>query len=406
MSSFSYQAINDMGKTVSGVIEADTVDIAANMIAARGYIPSNLKEQTKSSIGMSLSALSKRLVTVKPTELILFTRQFRTMLKAGVPMIRLLQVLENQTENEKLKEVAASMSKDTKGGVTLHNAFRKHPKIFSSLYCSMIRAGESSGALPNVFDRLIYIMEHEHRVKSDIKDAMLYPATVVVALVIAFFVLLTFVIPKFATVFSKAGLALPMPTMVSIWMYEFLFAYWHILIVGTIAIVTAVVYYFKTERGKYIRDLVILKLPIFGSIFLKAIMSRFASIFAILEAGGVPILESMSILSGTIGNNAISREFDMISEQLRAGGGISGPLKAAKYFPPIVVNMIAIGEESGNMDEILRDVSVHYDDEVQSAVQKLSAEIGPILIVGLAIVVGFFALSVFLPMWDLTKLVR
>lgn len=406
MPSFSYQAMNDVGKTVSGVIEADTVDIAANMIAARGYIPSNLKEQVKSSIGISLSALSKKLATVKSPELILFTRQFRTMLKAGVPMIRLLQVLENQTENEKLKEVAASMSSDTKSGVTLHNAFQKHSKIFSSLYCSMIRAGESSGALPSVFDRLIYIMEHEHRIKSDIKDAMLYPATVVVALVIAFFVLLTFVIPKFATVFSKAGLALPMPTRISIWMYEFLFDYWYICVGGVIAIITAAIYYFKTKHGKYVRDLVVLKLPIFGSIFLKAIMSRFASIFAILESGGVPILESMSILSGTIGNSAISREFDMISERLRAGGGISGPLKEAKYFPPIVVNMIAIGEESGNMDEILRDISVHYDDEVQSAVQKLSAEIGPILIVGLAAVVGFFALSVFLPMWDLTKLVR
>ena len=406
MPSFSYQAINEAGETVSGVIEADTVDIAANIIADRGYIPSKVKEQAKSSAGISLSAFNKRLAVVKAPELILFTRQFRTMLKAGVPMLRLLQVLENQTENQKLKEVVASMSRDTIEGVTLYNAFKKHPKIFSNLYCSMIRAGESSGALPNVFDRLIYIMEHEHRVKSDIKDAMLYPATVVVALVIAFFVLLTFVIPKFASVFGKAGLALPLPTRVSIWMYELLFNYWHVWIVGTIAIVTAAVYYFKTEHGKYIKDLVILKLPIFGSIFLKAIMSRFASIFAILEAGGVPILESMSILSGTIGNSAISREFDMISERLRAGGGISGPLKAAKYFPPIVVNMIAIGEESGNMDDILRDISVHYDDEVQSAVQKLSAEIGPILIVGLAIVVGFFALSVFLPMWDLSKIIR
>jgi len=406
MPSFSYQAINEAGETISGVIDADTVDIAANIIADRGYIPSKVKEQVKSSAGISLSAINKRLAVVKAPELIMFTRQFRTMLKAGVPMIRLLQVLESQTENQKLREVVASMSRDTIEGVTLYNAFKKHPKIFSNLYCSMIRAGESSGALPNVFDRLIYIMDHEYRVKSDIKDAMLYPATVVVALVIAFFVLLTFVIPKFAGVFNKAGLVLPLPTRISIWMYEFLFNYWQVWIFGTIAIVTLAVYYFKTEHGKYIKDLVILKLPIFGSIFLKAIMSRFASIFAILETGGVPILESMSILSGTIGNSAISREFDMISDRLRAGGGISGPLKAAKYFPPIVVNMIAIGEESGNMDDILRDISVHYDDEVQSAVQKLSAEIGPILIVGLAIVVGFFALSVFLPMWDLSKIIK
>jgi len=270
----------------------------------------------------------------------------------------------------------------------------------------MVQAGESSGALSNVFERLIYIIEHEHKIKSDIKSALQYPVVVVVALVIAFFVLLTFVIPKFVGIFKSAGIELPLPTQICMLMYDFLVHRWYLCVGGIVAGILALRYYFRTEQGKYVRDSFILKIPIFGPVFLKAAMSRFASIFAILQSSGVPILDAMTILSGTIGNTAISREFDRIRERLEAGRGISGPLNSAKYFTPMVINMVAIGEESGNLDDMLRDVSTHYDDEVEYAVNRLSGAIGPILIVSLAAVVGFFALSIFLPMWDLTKMVR
>lgn len=316
----------------------------------------------------------------------------------------LLQVLENQTQNPKLRNVAATMAQDIREGSTLYSAFRKHPKVFSELYCSMVRAGETSGALPEVLERLSYIIEHEHKIRSDIKSALQYPITVLIALGIAFFVLLTFVIPKFVTIFKNVGLVLPLPTVICIWLNEFLIGYWYLALGLVGAVIIGLSQYFKTDQGKYVRDSLILKVPILGPLFIKTAMSRFASIFAILQSSGVPVLESLRILSGTIGNAAIAKEFDRIRDLVEEGRGIAAPLRSAKYFTPMVINMIAIGEESGNLDDMLREISIHYDDEVGYAVKKMSEALGPVLVVGLAGVVGFFAMAIFLPMWDLTKM--
>jgi type IV pilus assembly protein PilC len=270
----------------------------------------------------------------------------------------------------------------------------------------MIKAGEMSGNVPIVLDRLIYIIEHEAKVKSDIKSAFRYPLIVVIALGIAFIVLLTFVIPQFVSIFKTAGLVLPWPTKFAMFLYAFLRNYWY-LIIGVIVItVFGMISYFKTSNGKFVRDSFLLEMPIIGPVFKKAALSRFASIFAILQTSGVPIMQSLDILSATMGNEALTRSFDHIRERIKEGAGISTPLKSAKYFTPMVIDMIAIGEESGNIDEMLRAVAKHYDDEVEYAIKGLSDAIGPILIVGLAAIVGFFALCIFLPMWDLTKLAK
>jgi Type II secretory pathway, component PulF len=251
---------------------------------------------------------------------------------------------------------------------------------------------------------LIYIIEHETKVKADIKSALRYPLMVVIALGIAFIVLLTFVVPKFATLFSKAGLVLPWPTQFAMFLYSFLVNYWYLILTIIVIIIFSSVSYFKTSQGRFVRDSFLLELPIIGSLFKKAALSRFASIFAILQTSGVPVMQSLTILSATIGNEAIARAFEYVRERIEEGAGISTPLKSAKYFTPMVIDMIAIGEESGNIDEMLREITKHYDDEVEYAVKGLSDAIGPILIVGLAAVVGFFALAIFMPIWDLTKL--
>jgi type IV pilus assembly protein PilC len=219
-------------------------------------------------------------------------------------------------------------------------------------------------------------------------------------------VLLTFVIPKFVNIFLGAGLKLPLPTVICMFLYDFFSEYWYLLLGGVAAMIVALNYYLRTDQGRYVRDAFLMKVPIIGPLFIKAAMSRFASIFAILQSSGVSVLDSMKILSGTIGNTAIARQFDMINERLEEGRGIAVPLKSAKYFTPIVTNMIAVGEESGNLDEMLKEVSDHYDVELEYAMKKLSDAIGPILTIGLAAVVGFFALAIFLPMWDLIKIVR
>ncbi len=406
MPKYSYEAINETGANVTGVIEADTLDAARNLLLSRGYIPSRVTGASERGalFGLSWENLQQRFSGVSMQELILFTKQFRTMFLAGVPIMRLLEVLEVQVTNPKLRQIVTEITQDVREGSPLSDALAKHPKTFNTLYRSMIKAGEASGTIPEVLHRLIYILEHEHKIKSDVKSALQYPIIVVTALGIAFFVLLNYVIPRFVGIFARVGVDLPWPTRVSLMLHRALTDYWFISLTLLIGLIAGLSYYLKTEQGRFVRDSIFLRTPLLGPLFVKAAMSRFASIFSILQASGVPVMNSLQILSGTIGNTAIAREFDQIKDRVEEGRGISGPLSTAKFFTPMVIQMVAIGEESGQLDEMLQAVSVHYDDEVAFAVKRLSDAIGPILVVGLAFVVGFFALAIFLPMWDLTKL--
>ncbi len=406
MPKYKYTAIDEFGAEKTGVLEADSSEMAHNLLSARGLIPSRVVSAATAASGFSWKALNERLTPIKAPELIIFTKQFRTMLRSGIPMIKLLQVLETQTENPRLKTIILAISEDIREGASLQDAFRKHPQAFSHLYCSMIQAGEASGALPEVLERLSYIIEHEHKIKSDVKAALQYPIIVIMLLFVAFFTLLTMVIPKFVRIFLSAGLSLPWPTKVCLGLYQMISEFWLGITAGSVIVLVAIIYYLRTEGGAYLKDAVLLRIPIVGGLFLKAAMSRFASIFAILQSSGVEIRESMKILIGTIGNRAISREFERITNRLEEGRGISGPLNDAAYFTPIVVNMVGIGEESGKLDEMLGEISTHYDFELEYAMKKLADAIGPILTIGLAVVIGFFALAVFLPMWDMTKMVH
>jgi len=405
MPHFSYKAINQDGAEVSGVLEARSVTAAQQLLGEQGLIPSAVTEKTLAS-GNPLAGIQMRLTSVSMKELILFTKQFRTMLIAGLSILKVLEILEHQTQNLRLKKALNDMMVEIKEGLSLNEAFREHRDIFSPLYISMVEAGEFSGTLPDILERLVYILEHEQKVRADIKSALQYPITVIAALVVAFFVLLTFVIPKFVGIFQKAGLDLPLPTLICLHMYQFLQQYWYLLFGGCALGILAFGYWVKTEQGEYVRDALILRIPLVGVLFVKAAMSRFASIFAILQASGLTILNSLEILSGTIGNAAISREFSNLRNRVQEGKGISSPLKSSRYFPPMVVDMVAVGEESGELEEMLRVIAGHYDDEVEYAVKGLSDAIGPVLVVSLAAVVGFFAMAIFLPMWDLTKMVK
>ena len=406
MPKYSYEAINETGASVSGVMDAESIDAARTLLLNRGWIPSRVAGMSERGavLGITWESLQQRVGGVSMQELILFTKQFRTMFLAGVPIMRLLEVLEVQVSNPKLRQIVSEITQDVREGSPLSDAMAKHPGTFNTLYRSMIKAGEASGTIPEVLQRLIYILEHEHKIKSDVKSALQYPIIVVAALGIAFFVLLNYVIPRFVGIFARVGVELPWPTKVSLFLHHLLTDYWFVTLAVLIGTIVGAGYYFRTEQGKFVRDAFLLRVPLLGPLFMKSAMSRFASIFSILQASGVPVMNSLQILSGTIGNTAIAREFDQVRDRVEEGRGISGPLSTARYFTPMVIQMVAIGEESGQLDEMLQAVSVHYDDEVAFAVKRLSDAIGPILVVGLAFVVGFFALAVFLPMWDLTKI--
>ncbi len=405
MPKYKYQAITDGGSSVNGVVEADTMEAARDMIAARGLIPSKVTVQ--SGGGSSLTKIIEdKLTKVKVPDIILFTKQFRTLFDAGISIVNLLEVLEQQSENPKLKRAVVQIGEDIRQGSTLFAAFSKHNAIFSPLYCSMLKAGEVSGTLPEVLERLIYLIEHEYKVKKQIQSAMVYPIIVVVLLVGAFLFLLNFVIPKFVTIFANAKIELPLPTKICMYMYEALQQYWYVGLGSVVTFSVALFLYLRTEKGKFVKDSMMLKMPLVGPVFRKGAMARFASIFALLQASGVSILDTVSILAATIGNEAISKEFEHLREKLQEGRGISGPLRNSRSFTPMVINMIAIGEESGNLDDMLQQVAKHYDYEVEYSVNRMSELIGPILMCCLAVVVGFFAAAILFPMFDLTKTVH
>ncbi len=402
---YSYKAISQAGAEVSGVIDADSPEEAEDKLAARDLIPRSVKAGSRGARGDLGERIRLWFARVKTPDLVIFSKQFRTLFNAGIPMTNLLEILEQQTENPRLRRAAARMAGDVQAGRSLTEAFQGDPGVFSPLYSSMIRAGETSGRLVEVMDRLIYLLQHEHKVKSDIKSALQYPALVVVALVAAFMFLLTFVIPRFATIFENAKIELPLPTRICLLLHQWIIVYWPLTLAVLLALILAAYFALKTDRGRYAKDYLLLKMPILGPVFQKAAMSRFASMFSILQASGISVLDALEILSGTIGNKAVSREFGRVQEQLRQGRSISEPLGNARFFTPMVVNMVAIGEESGNLDEVLGEVSRHYDDEVEYSVGRMAETVGPILVVALAAVVGFFALAIFLPMWDLVKVV-
>jgi type IV pilus assembly protein PilC len=404
MPTYAYEAINERGETLKGMVEAESAEAASELLNGRGFLPARVQERSRGWQGPRLPAVQRWFNHIPTADLILFTKQFSTLFRAGVPMVSMLDILVAQTENPRLENVIAAMRQSIKEGARLYDAFRQHAAVFSPLYCAMIHAGEVSGSLPKVMERLKYILEHEQKVRSDIRSAMFYPAFVLGLLVVAFFILLAFVLPKFVTILSRSGVTLPLPTQIAMQLYQFLTAYGGLLVAVFLLAIVAGYFYLRTDQGRFTRDYLLIKTPIIGPVVVKSAMSRFSSIFSILQSSGIAILESMTILSETIGNAAISREFDRIREMLEEGRGIATPLRKARYFTPMVVNMVAVGEESGNLDEMMEEVAAHYDEELEYAIKKMTNAIGPILIISLAVMVGFFAVAIFLPIADLTKM--
>ncbi len=404
MAVFSYQASDHTGKMHSGRLTADTLDEAMGQIADLNLVPIDLQRVGGRS-GSVFTRLKTHYLPVPASDLIVFTKQLVTMVRVGIPMTQAFAILKDQTVQPRLRRLAGVIRDDIEAGSSLSAAAGKHSKVFSPLFCSMIEAGEASGTLPEVLDRLLYLIEHEAQVKAEIKTAMRYPFIVVGVLGVAFLVMVGFVIPRFVSFFAKEGLNLPLPTRICITMSEILTGYGIWIALGTIGSGLLFHRYFnRTDRGRLIRDRSLLAIPLIGPVLVKAAMSRFASIFAILQSSGILVLDSLRILTETVGNAAISAEFVKVRELLEEGHGIAGPLSSSSYFPPMLVNMVKIGEESGRLDEMLRHVSEHYDVEISYTIKKMTDAIGPILIISLTVVVGFFALAIYMPMWELTQM--
>jgi type IV pilus assembly protein PilC len=397
---FAYNAIDLSGRTVKGTIEAENEQL----------VMVKLHEQKLHIVGVSRGRGSGGRTPklggpkkVKLHSLVVFSRQFATMIDAGIGIVRCLDILEGQTKDPALKPVLTAAKKDVKGGLSLTDAFAKHPTVFSRLYVNMVRAAETGGILDQILDRLSGFLETEQEVRGKIKSAMIYP---VMVLIFSFFMLTAlfmFVLPKFKEIFASMNVEMPLATRLLFDGSAILRGHWYIpftLIVGG-----AIFYktYSKTPRGRYQIDLLKLKTPVIGDIVQKMAVSRFSRTFSTLISAGVPMMRSLEIVGETSGNTVISQAVDSARTSIREGQKISHPLAQSGLFPAMVTHMIDVGEETGRLSEMLSKVSDFYDKEVENAVKALTSLIEPALIVVLGGIVGFIAISIMAPIFKLVS---
>ncbi|MBU4258637.1 MAG: type II secretion system F family protein [Proteobacteria bacterium] len=399
MPTYAYKAIAADGSSVSGTVEADSQPLAATQLDKMEYIPISISEKK----GMFLDELALKLERVKIDDLIFFTRQLYTIIKAGIPLLAGLRALEQQTENKKLKKVLGIVAKDVDRGKSFSESLSLHPDVFSELYINMIEAGEVGGSLEEILERLILMIEFSRKTASNLKAAVRYPIMVICSLCAAFGVVITFVIPKFAVIFEASTVELPIPTKIMMFINFLVQNYWYYgaLIIGSL--VAAFFLYKRHESGRLQLDYLKLKIPILGDVFLKVYMSRFSSMLETLSRSGTSIVTALEVVSRTIGNEYIAHKIRDISEQVKIGKGITNSLRESKIFPPLVLHMVLTGEETGALDDMLAEITSYYEREIDYTVSRMSSYIEPILTVGLGLMVLFIALAIFLPWWNMME---
>ena len=402
MPTFTYKAQTEGGFPVSGTIEARSPSAAAIQLDSMGYLPISITEKKT----FSFDDLIVRFERVRAEDLIFFTRQLLTVIKSGIPLLSGLKALEQQTENRKLKKVISIVCKDVDQGKSFSVALSRHPDVFPELYVNMIDAGEIGGTLDNVLERLILMLEFSRKTSSSLKAAMRYPLFVVIALCVAFGIVVTFVIPKFTVIFEQSTAKLPIPTRIMILLNFVVQNYWYYVLLGIVFLATAFYIYIRTESGRLNWHHLKLKIPILGQIFLKIYMSRFSSMLETLSRSGVAIDVALGVVSRTIGNEYIALKIREITEKVKEGRGITNALRESEVFPPLVIRMVFTGEEAGSLDDMLAEVTNYYEREIDYSVSRLSSYIEPILTVGLGLMVLFLALAIFMPWWDMIKVFR
>jgi type IV pilus assembly protein PilC len=398
MPQFRYSAMDAAGRNVSGTLEADSLDVVRAKLNDLNYHVVGIRETKPRTNPIEWF---NNLQRVKLRELVLFSRQFATMIDAGLSVVKCLDILQQQSRDPKLKEVIAQTKHDVGSGASLTEALAKHPRVFSGLYVNMIRSAEAGGILDQVLDRLAGFLEKEQEVRNKVKSAMMYPAVVFVFAILMLCALVFFVLPKFKMIFESMQLKLPLSTRILLNFSAYTGRYWYVVVVGLIGLVIAYKVLAATERGRYQVDNVKLKVPIMGDLMLKTAISRFARTFGTLISSGVPVLRALEITVETAGNRVVADAVSKARASVKEGEKISTPLLGTKVFPIMVVQMIAVGEETGRLDHMLVKVSDFYDDEVDATLKGLTSLIEPLMIVGLGGIVGLIAVSVISPIYSL-----
>ena len=396
------------GKTAKGVVKKGEME-APNEAAIRihlrqqSVIPIKIESKEKGlNINISLSFLKKK---VQQRSVAVFTRQLATMIDAGLPLVQSLEVLSQQQDNKVFKNIIREIREDVEGGSTFAGALKKHPKAFNELYTNLVVAGEEGGILDTILNRLASYIEKAEALKKKVKSALIYPATIVSVAVIVVIILMVFVIPVFETMFQSAGQSLPLPTLIVLTISKMIKKYIVILIPVLIFLGYLFKRYYKTDNGKAVVDRLLLKLPVFGPLFRKIAVARFSRTLGTLVSSGVPILDGLSIVSRTAGNRAIEIAIMNARASIREGETIAEPLGRSALFPPMVIQMIAVGESTGALDSMLSKIAEFYEDEVDVAVANLTSLLEPLLMIFLGVVIGGVVIAMYLPIFNMASAV-
>jgi type IV pilus assembly protein PilC len=399
MTTFTYTARSFAGDLRSATLEA----------ASRDDVIAQLRRQRLTVVKIDEAGRKKgtgRRGGIKMRDIVIFTRQFSTMINAGLPLVQALTILAEQSQSKTLQEITRKVVFDVESGNTVADALGKHPQAFSNLYVNMVAAGEAGGILDTILMRLATFMEKNDALVRKVKGAMIYPTVIMSVAGIAVTVLLIFVIPVFENLFSSAGLALPLPTRVVMGLSRFLKGYWYLMIGGTVSAVFMYRRYVSKPDGRLRIDRMLLRVPVLGDVLRKSAVSRFTRTLGTLVSSGVSILDGLEITAKTAGNRVVQDAIMESRSSIAGGDTIAGPLKKSGVFPPMVISMISVGEQTGGLDEMLSKIADFYDEEVDAAVGNLLSLLEPLMIVFLGVVVGGMVVSMYLPIFDMINAVQ
>ncbi|MGA1843002.1 MAG: type II secretion system inner membrane protein GspF [bacterium] len=406
MAVYEYKALDTKGKTVRGVIDASTSMEARTKLRRDGIFAFELKTAELEQVLPEKQLFTTGIFRwIKKAEVALITRQLATLLKAGLPLDQSLTALIDQVESEPLKKIIIQIREKVKEGSAFSDALAEHPRVFSDLYCHMVRAGEASGALDLVLERLADFLEQSIQQQRKIKASLAYPILMCVIGVAVIIFLMIFVIPTITNIFSEMSQQLPLPTQILISTSFFIRDFWVVIAGAIIAIYFILRRYVKTESGRLLKDSLSLKVPIFGSLKKKFAIARFAQTMGTLLSGGLPILEALRIVRHIVDNEVIGRAIDRVALSVQEGEEIAPPLKREGIFPPIVIHMVSVGEKSGQMEEMLHKIAEAYTNEVESAIAGLTSVLEPLIILFMGVLVGFIVMSILWPIFEINQLI-
>src|SRR5438477_4017005 len=389
------------GALVSGEIEADDRPTAVAQLRARGVVATAVQERPA-----KITTVKKIGGKVKDKDLAIYTRQFSTMVDAGLPIAQCLAILSEQSDSKNLRDVTGKIAREVEGGATLAESFRKYPRVFDDLFTNMLQVGESGGVLDVVLQRLSGYIEKAAKLKSKVKGAMVYPVTIIGVACLVIIFMMIFVIPTFAKMFQGLGADLPLPTMIVMWLSDFTQRYIILMVLAGAGVIYAIKRYYATDQGSKVIDAFLLKIPVVGMLIRKVAVARFTRTLGTLISSGVPILEGLLITARSAGNRVVEREVMTACTAVTSGRTLSEPLRGSTVFPPMVVHMISVGENTGALDQMLQKIADFYDDEVDTAVGALTALLEPMMIVFLGVVVGGLVVAMYLPIFKLVTIMK